>query len=159
MFGKYWQKDDESLPNHIAPEGWIELWPHTPLLADTFVNGAELQQELLDELINHIDFSKFEQRLPQLERVDVLTHHIQKYQAWIYKHQEAGMKFSFTRGLLDAVVAGYLPGRTFALFCRHRIRSGSGSYRDGAAQQSPQIKTAFAINFGKTPYVEFQARS
>ncbi|MCB0087378.1 MAG: hypothetical protein KDE54_05655 [Caldilineaceae bacterium] len=105
LFVLLWQKDDDPQPWQVAPEGWRELWPKAPIEASSLAKAYQLQLSLLDKLENEISYNDFEYRVPQLERVAVISHSGGKHQAYIYHYQDGKYEiryFAFTTGRDDA---------------------------------------------------------
>ncbi|MCB0084420.1 MAG: hypothetical protein KDE47_25945 [Caldilineaceae bacterium] len=88
LYASIWEGDGEPHPWHIAPERWVELWPHVPIYTESLLKSNQLLKNFLKKLENKIPYDEFERREPHLERVQVISHANGRYQAWIYAYRD-----------------------------------------------------------------------
>lgn len=79
------------------PQGWVEWWPKTPIVAHDFQEARGLQIALMEQLLAGIDEEQFEKRLPTVAFVEAIEHPSGKWLARIYQHQDGRWEVEFLR--------------------------------------------------------------
>lgn len=87
IFGEKWILDSKPQSNEAMPQGWVQLWPKTPITADTFLEAKKLMEEFLEQLSAGVDPKLLEERHSEISIVETDTHPSQEVQFRIYQHQ------------------------------------------------------------------------
>ncbi|MDQ2732984.1 MAG: hypothetical protein M3Y56_15105 [Armatimonadota bacterium] len=102
IFAKRWIREEEPSAWHIAPDGWIELWPRVPMLAPNGRDGREKHNSLLYELAARFSPRDFVIRRSTFERIECAKSADGKRIARIYRHAD---------GRYEIQYYWYTPGR------------------------------------------------
>ena len=99
IYAKQWIKQEKPVPWHIAPEGWVELWPRKPLQADNWQEARKLQLSLMEQLVTDFSQINFDRRPATVECVELVQGAKGQRQARIYRYEDGPYEIQYFRYL------------------------------------------------------------
>ena len=84
LFLSKWVKEGEPEMVGFYPQGWVELWPTTPITASSLPEALKLRGEVLAKLPMWIDEGLFTIKYSDIEFVEALYHSSNQFMARIY---------------------------------------------------------------------------